>query len=91
MVGDGGLGSLESNLHCGEVYFRQLGFAHIFSNFSVQSPSRPYYWGKASLLTGVPHLASLIYIQETELGFIRLFLLFVFVFNLEEPNPDAKT
>lgn len=90
MVGDGVQGSLESTSHCGEVYFRQLGFAHISSSFSVQSPSRPCYWGKASLLTGVPHLTSLIYIRETESGLIRLFV-FVFVFNLEEPNPDAKT
>lgn len=80
MVGDGGLSSLESTFHCGEVYFRQLGFAHIFSNFSVQSPSRPYYWGKASLLTGVPHLASLIYIQETESGVNKTFFVFLFLF-----------
>lgn len=90
MVGDGVQGSLEFTSHCGEVYFRyQLVFAHVPSNFSVQSPSRPYFCGKASQLTGVPRLASLIYVWETASGLIRL-LIFVFVFNLEEPNLDAK-
>lgn len=73
-VGDGVQGSLEFTSHCGEFYFRyQLVFAHVSSSFSVQSPSRLYFWGKASQLTGVPHLASLIYIWATASGSLKTF------------------
>lgn len=79
MVGDGVRGSLELTSRCGEAYFRyQLVFAHVSSSFSVQNPSGLDFWGKASQLTGVPHLASLIYVRETASGSFRLF---VFIFK----------